>query len=247
MTNVLETLGGDDTFPKLLVRNARTMGERVALREKEFGIWQSFTWRAYHDHVRDLALGLVGLGLGAGRQGRHHRRQPAGVGLVRDRRPGGGGRLDRHLPGLEPLRGGLRHRPLRRQRGGGRGPGAGRQDPGDAGREAAQGPARDLHRPARPADLPPPRSSSPSTRWRRWAASLLRERPGLWEECVARGTAEDLAIICYTSGTTGFPKGAMLSYRNLLAMALALHEVDPKQPGRRVRARSCRSPGSASR
>ena len=36
-----------------------------------------------------------------------------------------------------------------------------------------------------------------------------------------RGAAEDVAIICYTSGTTGYPKGAMLSFRNLLSMALA--------------------------
>jgi long-chain acyl-CoA synthetase len=52
--------------------------------------------------------------------------------------------------------------------------------------------------------------------------------PALFESNVAAGSGEDLAIICYTSGTTGFPKGAMLSYRNLLTMALSLHEVDPR-------------------
>src|SRR5712672_1051430 len=54
--------------------------------------------------------------------------------------------------------------------------------------------------------------------------------PGLWLEEVRKGTSEDLALICYTSGTTGFPKGAMLSFRNLLTMALSLHEVDPRRP-----------------
>ena len=46
---------------------------------------------------------------------------------------------------------------------------------------------------------------------------------------MARGSADDVAIICYTSGTTGHPKGAMLTFRNLLSMALALDEVDPKR------------------
>src|SRR6266511_4175869 len=62
----LEALGGDDTFPKLLVRNVRTIGDRVAMREKEYGIWQSHTWREYHDHVRDFSLGLVALGVKPG-------------------------------------------------------------------------------------------------------------------------------------------------------------------------------------
>ena len=62
----LAALGGDVTFPRLLARNARTIGGRVALREKEFGIWQSFTWSEYEAHVRDFSLGLVALGLGRG-------------------------------------------------------------------------------------------------------------------------------------------------------------------------------------
>ena len=33
MTGPLERLAGDDTFPRLLLRNARTLGDRVALRE----------------------------------------------------------------------------------------------------------------------------------------------------------------------------------------------------------------------
>ena len=53
-----------DTLPRLLVRNARRYGDRkVALREKEFGIWQTFTWKDYLEHVRLFCLGLVSLGL----------------------------------------------------------------------------------------------------------------------------------------------------------------------------------------
>ena len=44
--------------------------------------------------------------------------------------------------------------------------------------------------------------------------------------------ADDLAWLFYTSGTTGRPKGAMLSHNNLMAMSLAyLAEVDPTRPG----------------
>ena len=55
-----------DTFPKLLVRNARELGSKTALREKEFGIWRSLSWQQYHDRVRDFSLGLLSLGFQRG-------------------------------------------------------------------------------------------------------------------------------------------------------------------------------------
>jgi len=55
-----------ETFPKLLVRKAAELGSKTALREKEFGIWQSTSWQQYHDHVRDFSLGLISLGLERG-------------------------------------------------------------------------------------------------------------------------------------------------------------------------------------
>ena len=58
--------GALDTFPKLLGRNARELPERFALREKEFGIWQSWTWRELETEVRELACGLAELGLERG-------------------------------------------------------------------------------------------------------------------------------------------------------------------------------------
>ncbi|MGF1501585.1 MAG: AMP-binding protein, partial [Paracoccaceae bacterium] len=57
---------GRDTFPKLLLANARDRGGRPANREKQFGIWQSWTWAEVHEEVRALALGLVALGLEPG-------------------------------------------------------------------------------------------------------------------------------------------------------------------------------------
>ena len=50
------------TLPRLLLRNARDLRERPAMREKDRGIWQTFTWGQYCEHVRDFALGLAALG-----------------------------------------------------------------------------------------------------------------------------------------------------------------------------------------
>jgi long-chain acyl-CoA synthetase len=54
---------GADTFPKLLVRNARQFGSRPAMRHKDLGIWQSWTWAQVLDNVRAYAVGLHKLGL----------------------------------------------------------------------------------------------------------------------------------------------------------------------------------------
>ncbi|MEL6373125.1 MAG: AMP-binding protein [Pseudomonadota bacterium] len=55
-----------DTVPKLLLRNAKTFANRPAMREKDLGIWQTWTWSQMHDEIRDLALGLQALGLKRG-------------------------------------------------------------------------------------------------------------------------------------------------------------------------------------
>ena len=56
----------DVTLPQLLRRNAERMPNRTALREKDRGIWQPYSWRRYWEEVRDLALGLAAQGFAPG-------------------------------------------------------------------------------------------------------------------------------------------------------------------------------------
>ncbi len=57
---------GLDTFPKLLARNATQWADVPAYREKEYGIWQSWNWAEVHEEVNALAMGYVALGLNEG-------------------------------------------------------------------------------------------------------------------------------------------------------------------------------------
>jgi long-chain acyl-CoA synthetase len=223
----LEALAGDDTFPKLLARNGRAIADRVAMREKEFGIWQSFTWREYLEHVRDFSLGLVALGVKPGDK----------VAIIGDNRPewvwsevaaqaAGAASVglyqDSNLTEVAFV-----------------------IDHCDASiivaedqeqvdkildmldklpkvRHVVFTDPRGLRKYQHPALL-----SFEAVEEK--GRALAKERPSLFEENVRRTTADDVAIVCYTSGTTGNPKGAMLTFRNLLTMALALDEVDVKK------------------
>jgi long-chain acyl-CoA synthetase len=66
-----------DTFPKLLMHHARVRGERPAIREKDLGIWQTWTWRELAEEVHAIACGLSAQGL---RRGDH-------FALIGDNRP----------------------------------------------------------------------------------------------------------------------------------------------------------------
>jgi long-chain acyl-CoA synthetase len=55
-----------DTFPKLLMRNARLFADRPALRHKDLGIWQTWSWAKLLDEVRAYAVGLSRLGVRRG-------------------------------------------------------------------------------------------------------------------------------------------------------------------------------------
>ncbi len=66
MANATGASGALKSVPALLRRNARELGSRTAYREKEFGIWQSWTWAEAEQEIEALALGLMGLGVERG-------------------------------------------------------------------------------------------------------------------------------------------------------------------------------------
>ncbi len=55
-----------DTVPKLLLRNAVTFADRPAMREKDLGIWQTWSWAEAKDEIRAFAIGLKNLGIKRG-------------------------------------------------------------------------------------------------------------------------------------------------------------------------------------
>jgi long-chain acyl-CoA synthetase len=57
---------GLETLPRLLARNVAKFGNKPAYREKEFGIWQSWTWAEVAEEIEALALGLLTLGVNEG-------------------------------------------------------------------------------------------------------------------------------------------------------------------------------------
>ena len=66
-----------DTFPKLLAYNALHHPNDVAMREKDFGVWNELTWSDYERQVRLIALGMYSLGI----------RTKSVVGIIGDNRP----------------------------------------------------------------------------------------------------------------------------------------------------------------
>ncbi|MBM3219294.1 MAG: long-chain fatty acid--CoA ligase [Candidatus Rokubacteria bacterium] len=205
------------TLPRLLLRNAREFPRRAAMREKDRGIWQSWSWHDYHGQVRDFALGLAALGFTRGDR----------LSVIGDNRP----RLYAAQLAAQCL-GGVSV-PVY-------------QD--SIARELAYIwshadvsviVAEDQEQVDKVIAL---RDELPHLRWVvyddprgmlaykfDWLKSFAdvqaagRERAakdaGLLEREIAQGKADDVAFVCYTSGTTGSPKGAMITHTNAIATA----------------------------
>ena len=56
----------EDTLPGLMLRNAQVRPAKPAIREKDLGIWRTYTWADYAEEVTSFAQGLDKLGFGAG-------------------------------------------------------------------------------------------------------------------------------------------------------------------------------------
>ncbi|MCJ7683359.1 MAG: AMP-binding protein, partial [Desulfobacteraceae bacterium] len=217
------------SLPSLLVRHARRFGNgRVALREKEFGIWQSVTWQQYLEHVRDFSLGLISLGLKPGET----------LGIIGGNRPEWiYAELAAQAAGGVPI--GIFQDSILTEV-------AYIIDHSEATMIVAE----DQEQVDKILDLKEklPRVkkiiyADPKGLWdyeddalidyyevERIGREIHQKEPDLFEKNVRAIKPDDLAVICYTSGTTGNPKGSLLTYRNIISMVASLNEVDPKEP-----------------
>ena len=206
-----------DTFPKLLAENARRRPERPAAREKDLGIWQTWTWGQVAEEVRALACGLAALGLKPGDK----------IAIIGDNRP----RLYWTMTAAQAL--GAVPVPLY-------------QD--SVAKEMAfvldHAEVRfamvedqeqvDKLLGIQANDLRIEQIIYDDDRGlRHYDQDFLhsfedvqangrehdRANPDFYEARVANGTGSDTAIILYTSGTTGQPKGVVLNFDNLVQTA----------------------------
>ncbi|MGQ0582800.1 MAG: AMP-binding protein [Reyranella sp.] len=216
-----------DTFPKLLAERARASADQPAYREKELGIWQTYGWGHVAAQVRLLAAGLADLGFRRGDR----------LIVVGDNRP----RLYWSMCAAQSL-GGVPV-PVYQdsvadelayvvEHGGARFALAENQEQVDK-LLAIQKKVPSLG----VIIYDDPRGMRHYDQLQSYAevqergARLLAAAPDTVSAEVGKGRGSDDAIMLYTSGTTGRPKGAILSYDNLVWAARAGASFDGLRAG----------------
>ena len=216
------------TLPALLKRNAERYGnKRTAIREKEFGIWQSVTWQGYYENVRDFALGLRKLGFKRGNN----------LAYAGDNRPQGlyaelavqalGGAVvgiypDSHLEQVAYI---INHSDSIYLV-------AGDQEQADKVLELkftcpkVKKVIVDDPKGMRHYDDPLLAFFKDIQMSGR---RLAETQPQLFDELIADVSPDDVGMINYTSGTTGLPKGSMITQQNMVAVARLQDAVDSAQ------------------
>jgi long-chain acyl-CoA synthetase len=206
-----------DTFPKLLIDNARRIGDRPAIREKDYGIWQAWTWSEMKSEIAAMTAGLHVFGFKRGDS----------LAIVGDNRP----QLYWAMTAAQAL-GGI--------------PVPMYQDAvADEMQyviehaEASFAIVEDQEQTDKMLEI---MDRCPNLKevifkdprgMRHYDQSYVRsleslmeaghqflsENPDWFETEAAKGTGADTAIMLYTSGTTGRPKGVVLSFDNLVITA----------------------------
>ncbi|MGE5095066.1 MAG: AMP-dependent synthetase/ligase [Betaproteobacteria bacterium] len=223
MATTQET-GSPDTFPKLLLRHARDRGDRPAIREKDLGIWQTWTWRQMRDEVEWLACGLAQAGVARGDH----------IAVIGSNRP----RLYWTLIAAQSL--GAIPVPFYED--------AVAQEMIYVFQNAqiGYGVVEDQEQADKLFEILPecpmlkhiwyddPRGLKHYAQPELAGYESLREagrqfaaaNPGFFEQKVAATAGGDPAIMMYTSGTTGHPKGVVLAHENLVDSSRAYAELE---------------------